>query len=138
MPLTSMTANLVGRPRRVSLNGRDYLVAPSVLIVSGVLEGSEGPLYYPPSELAAYPEGWNHTPIVVYHPTENNIPVSARSPQVLERQGVGFVFNSKYTVDILPGAPAPVPRLTAEAWLEVDALRRVDASFLAANRDYPP
>ena len=36
--------------RRESLHGRSYLVAPTTLIVPGVLNGSMGPLYYPPED----------------------------------------------------------------------------------------
>jgi hypothetical protein len=40
-----LTANLVGRSRRETLNGREYIVAPVTLIVPGVLNGSKGALY---------------------------------------------------------------------------------------------
>ena len=40
------------------MDGKDFLVAPMVMIVEGVLEGSEGPLYYPATELAKTPAVW--------------------------------------------------------------------------------
>jgi hypothetical protein len=47
-----LTANFAGKVRERRMGGRDYLVAPLSLIVPGVLNGSQGPLYYPEEEIA--------------------------------------------------------------------------------------
>ena len=103
------------------MNGRDYIVAPLTLIVPGVLNGSKGALYYPPEEVSRDPDVWNGVPIVVYHPTRNGVHVSARDPDVLDKQGIGMVLRSK------AGG-----KLTAEGWFDVEATRRVDNRVLQA------
>lgn len=107
--------NKLGKVRRVSLNGREYLVAPMTLIVPGVLAGSKGPLYYPPEEVGREPWIWNHMPIVVYHPVINGNNVSARSPEVAAKSKIGEVYNA-----FMDG------KLRAEGWFDVEATKRVD------------
>lgn len=58
-------------------------------------------------------------PIVVYHPTRNGLPVSARDPDVLETSEVGRVFRSRFN-----------GKLRAEAWFDAEATRRVDNRVL--------
>lgn len=113
--------------RRVTEGGRKYLVAPAVMIVPGVLDGSKGALYYPDDETAKSASSWNNTPIVVYHPTdESGNFISARSPGVLDKSGVGVVRNSIHD-----------GKLRAEAWFDEDRTKRIDPrvySALIANR----
>jgi hypothetical protein len=91
------------------------------MLVPGVLSGSKGPLLYPPDEVRKSPDDWNHIPIVVYHPMKDGKPVSARSPTILSKYGVGFVFHSRTdSKGVLKG----------EGWLDVEATRRVDKSVL--------
>jgi len=116
----TLVANQTGAARREVRNGREYLVAPVTMIVSGVLDGSEGPIYYPPEEVEADPVVWNGIPLVVYHPTDNGRNVSARDPDVLEKYGVGQVFY----------AHAESGKLKAEAWFDVEATARVDDRVL--------
>jgi hypothetical protein len=91
----TLLANVVGKTRRETLNGRKYVVAPLRLIVPGVLNGSRGPLFYPAEEIARDPGAWNGMPIVGYHPIVNGAHVSARDPAILETQGLGYVFRAK-------------------------------------------
>lgn len=113
-----LTANL-GKARREVLNGREYLVAPLSLLVPGVLNGSQGPLYYPPDEVAKNHDAWNGMPIVLWHPTLDGVPVSARRPDVLNEYQLGWVYNA--TAD---------GRLTAEGWFDVEMVRKVDNAKL--------
>jgi hypothetical protein len=119
--LETLTANLAGKPRYEEWNGRQYLVVPLTMLVPGVLQGSKGPLLYPAEEVRKSPDDWNHIPIVVYHPMKDGKPVSARSPSILSKYGVGFVFHSRTdSKGVLKG----------EGWLDVEATRRVDKSVL--------
>jgi len=102
--------------QRKTLHGRDYLVAPLTLIVPGVLNGSQGPLYYPPEEITKNVLAWNNIPIVVYHPTLDGKQVSARRPDVLEKAAVGNVFNARVEDD----------KLKADGWFSLDNVMRVD------------
>lgn len=119
--MEKVVANLSGKTRRTKLQGREYIVAPLTLIVPGVLNGSKGPLYYPPEEIAKDPGVWNGVPIVVDHPSFQGQHVSARDPDVLNRQWVGYVFRSKAK-----------GKLTAEGWFDVAATTQVDNRILNA------
>lgn len=120
--METLTANVTGKVRRETLNGRQYAVAPMTLIVPGVLPGSQGPLLYPPDEVAKVPGLWNHMPITNGHPTDNGQPVSARAPKVLERYQLGFVFNDEFRDG----------KRVAEAWVDVDLARQREPRILAA------
>jgi hypothetical protein len=114
--LATLVANISGRVRRETRGGRSYMVAPATLLVSGVLAGSEGPIYYPQEEVDRNPDIWNHVPIVVYHPTANGLAVSARDPDILDKSGIGFIYRAK----------SDKGKTTAEAWFDEDHTRRVD------------
>jgi hypothetical protein len=120
----TVTSNVSGGVRRVTWGGRPHLVAPVTILVSGVLNGSKGRLYYPPEEVSADPEVWNHMPLVVYHPLKDGRPVSAREPWVLEKQGVGFLFNVR--------ARDRGRKLGGEAWFDEEKARLVDSRVLDA------
>lgn len=114
--LQNITMNFAPVVRHETLNGRDYLVAPMVMLTVGVHNGSNGPLYYPREELAKTPVVWNMKPIVVYHPATNGQGVTATDPDVLTTQSVGMVMHAKF-VD---------GKLRAEAWLERGRLEAID------------
>lgn len=118
---TSVVSNISGRIRREKLNDREHLVAPLTLIVPGVLSGSKGPLFYPPSELAKDPTAWDHIPMTIGHPKVNGQDVSARDPAILNQYGVGYVFHAKHN-----------GKLTAEGWFDVEKTRRLDSRILSA------
>lgn len=103
----------IGRTRRETLGGKEYIVAPLSMLVPGVLNGSRGPLLYPPELVNRNPAVWNHMPIVVYHPMEMGKPTSARDPYILNKQGIGFVFKSRENGK-------------AEGWFDVENTKRVD------------
>lgn len=113
--MEQLTANLTGKVRYEELNGRKYIVVPMTMIVPGVLNGSKGPLLYPPEECANNVEAWNGMPIVVYHPKLNGQAISARTPEVLNSQGIGFVFKSNYQ-----------DKVVAEGWYDIETTQRVD------------
>ena len=110
-----IAVNLSGKPQRRTHKGREYLVTSATLIVPGVLNGSQGPLYYPPDEVAKDPRAWNHIPVVVRHPQRDGIHVSGRDPEILEEHGIGHVYKATAN-----------GKLTAEAWFDVEATRNYD------------
>jgi len=115
-----VTANLSGKVRRSTLNGREHIVVPLTMIVPGVLNGSDGPIYYPPEENRRDPSAWNHMPIVVYHPKRNGRAISARDPEVLDKSAIGIVLSSEAD-----------PRIVAEGWFDIEKTRKVDQRVLA-------
>lgn len=108
MGLEYVTVNAKKSYRMDSLLGENYYVVPMTMIVPGVLEGSDGPLLYPQETVTANVGDWNGMPITNGHPVnDKNVPISARSPSVVNNYLVGWVFES---VD-KDGA------LAAEAWV---------------------
>ncbi len=119
--MEQIIANLLGKVRRESLKGREFLVVPASLIVPGVLNGSKGPLYYPLDEISKNPGGWNGMPLMVYHPQDGNgRHISARTPQA-SQHNVGSIYNAKVN-----------GKLIAEAWFDEETTRRVDPRVLTA------
>lgn len=126
-----LTANLAAKVTRRTVNGRSYLIAPASLIVPGVLNGSDGALYYPPEETSKNPAAWDEIPIVVYHPTRNGQPVAAQDPEhsewVLTNSGVGFLRSSFEDQG----------RLLAKAWFDEEAVRNYDKKLPESSRILP-
>lgn len=110
-----LTFNTGSALRDEVLEGRSYCVAPMVMLTEGVHTGSQGALYYPKDELSKTPVVWNHKPIVVYHPEINGQGVSACSPEIVENQKVGIIFNTVFD-----------GKLRAEAWFDKEKLPKVD------------
>jgi hypothetical protein len=102
--------------RRVMEHGREYLVAPLSLINPGVLPGSRGPLMYTPEDTKLATSAWNGMPITVYHPeSSDGSHVSAGSPGILDKQGVGWIRNATFD-----------GKLRAEGWFDTQKTRQVD------------
>jgi hypothetical protein len=110
--------------RTEMFEGREHVVVPLILLVEGVHEGSGGPVYYPPEELADTPEVWDGTPITVGHPIDGRgNPVSAQVPQVLETRSIGRVFHSSYD-------PA-ITGVRAEGYIDKQKTIAIDGRLLA-------
>lgn len=117
--LECLTTNLsTSGIRYEMLEGREYVVAPMVMITEGVHAGSNGPLYYSANELSKAPMAWDHKPIVVYHPEINGKGVTACDPVIMNTQKVGLILNTRWD-DV-------AKKLRAEAWLEKARLSVVD------------
>lgn len=121
--LEQITANLSGAVRRDVMHGRDFLVAPLSMIVPGVLNGSNGPLYYSEEEVQRDPSRWDGMPITLGHPTASDgSPVKARNPKVLNRFQIGTVFHARYDRG----------KLRAEGWFDIGRLQSTDQSLMDA------
>lgn len=102
--------------------GREYVVAPLRLIVPSVLPGSRGPLLYELSELTKNVHQWNGVPLVApSHPMIDGVAVSARHPKVMEKYGIGFVYNARVGKS-----------LDADGFFDKEWTRRVDSRILTA------
>lgn len=117
-----ITANFTGITRNDTFDGKDYLVAPMIMIVEGVLPGSFGPLYYPAEELSKTPAVWNMKPIVVEHPSCNGVGISACDPDVIRTRGVGLIMNAMFEDG----------KLKAEAWIDKAKAEIVDNRIIEA------
>jgi hypothetical protein len=122
--LTIQTA-LTVPPARLTLNNREYLTAPAVLIVEGVLNGA----YIPGSELIA--PDWNNVPVVLNHPLDaQGVPMSARTPEVLAASGVGHLYRARLGTGQRQGHT--VTSLQAELWLDVAQVEEVGGEAVQA------
>jgi hypothetical protein len=117
--VTNLATPIPGREIR---QGREFIVVPMTMIVPGVLNGSQGPLLYPPEEVAKNPEDWNTIPVTLGHPSKDGKPLSARSTDPAVRR-IGTVENS--SVD-------PASSLRAEAWIDVMLANRADSRLVPA------
>lgn len=108
--------------REETLDGRKYLVVPTVVIVDGVLTANRGSLHYPPEVNSKTPSSWNHMPVVVYHPEVNGELVSARTPQIADKRKIGYVFNASYTA----------PKVGVETWIDELKADQVDDRIVKA------
>lgn len=119
MTLRTLSANRSGNARTETLMGREYRVLPVRMIRQGVLVANKGPLFYSRSEIARTSQAWNNIPIVVDHPKDGDRFISARSPDVLNKSWIGFVFNARMNSD----------SLDAEAWIDVERVSEVDPAL---------
>lgn len=117
---TSLTIN--SRSKRIVENGIEYIVVPMTMIVPGVLNGSEGPIYYPAVEVSLSTSLWQDIPIVIYHPNVNGKYVSAQHPGVIESSGVGFLRNPRTNNK---------GNLVADGWIDVKRISDIYPSVLA-------
>jgi hypothetical protein len=104
-----------------NLEGRPHFVVPTVLITVGTHAGSMGPVYYAPDSLRNSVRLWNGKPVVVYHP-EMYSGGYADHPDVFNHQKVGVLFNARFDGK----------RLLADAWIDAERVRSVDARVLNA------
>ena len=109
--------------RRESFEGREHLVVPVVMVVQGVLQGSDGNVLFPPEEIDKYPAAWNGRPIPVLHPEQNGAQVSANSPDIIEKNTIGSIFN----------AYSEGGKLKGEAWIDVEKAIRLGYEPLLAQ-----
>ena len=108
--------------RHDTLEGRDCLVVPCVMMTEGVHQGSKGPLLYPVEELSKTPIAWNAKPVVVYHPQLNGAAHTACDPVIFDRQKIGLLMNTRWDGG----------RLLTECWLDEEKTKLVDDRVLAA------
>ena len=75
---------------------QEHLVVPVVALVEGVVRpsNSSSPELALASEFARHLQGWNGRPVVLDHPAVNGLKVSANSPEVLQEESFGMLFNT--------------------------------------------
>lgn len=96
--------------RTEHMDGSDYIVAPVVAIVSGVLNGELVPI----GEIANGYQSWNGRPVTIDHPQYNGMFVTANDPLTWEQYVVGKLFHVSFDED----------RLKGEIWVDVQAAEK--------------
>jgi hypothetical protein len=113
--------------RTEALEGKDYVVAPVILLTEGVHHGTAGPVYYSPDILNAYVDTWNGVPLPINHPvSKEGEPLSANDPAILEHQNAGRLFNVYYD--------ANGKKLRGEVWIDADKANRVCPDLVSLVR----
>lgn len=102
--------------RRESRDGKDFIVAQSVPLVEGVLNGR----FVGAEEFGAFVPDWNDIPIVIRHPKQNGGSARVLDPDV---PIVGRFYGAK-----LDGK-----RLVGEYWVEEDKLNNPDGEIILAR-----
>ncbi len=110
--------------RHAEFNDDDHLVVPMVILVEGVMSpaGAPFPELALAEEFGRHPDGWNGRPVLVDHPVRDGDPVSANSPDILEKESIGALFNS-----ILVGN-----KLKSEAWIDLGRVNELGGDIKAS------
>ena len=88
-------------------NRRRHMIIPTVMMVPGVHHGSNGPLFHSAEELSKHPSAWNGEPVVIRHPSIDGISVSANTPEIIDQEQIGRIYNAVFD-----------GKLKAEVWLD--------------------
>jgi 2'-5' RNA ligase len=120
---TNATAGTV---REVTRKGTRYLVAPTVALRSGVLNGE----FVPADEVAKYADAWNGRPVPLGHPKQDGQAISANSMDLWDETPAMFwgatvdgdALKGEFWVDI-----AKAEKLGGQATLLLQRLRNNEA-----------
>jgi len=118
--------------KTATLFEQDHTVIPCIALVEGVLwpANAPAPELALAEEFGRFPEGWNGRPVVYDHPKVNGVPVSASSPDVLEDNSFGQIFNTKIEEGKLKLEiwinEARVSELDEEAQIVIESLKEKD------------
>jgi len=112
----SITTNVSPLIRDEELDGRQYKVAPVILLTEGVANNA----LYPASELSKFAKSWDGRPLPVFHPEKEGRRVSANSPEAIQSQSVGTIFNTRFEDGKLKG----------EAWIDIKKGTRISPRLM--------
>lgn len=117
---------LLTNARRETLGGREYVVADAVILRQQVLNGSDGPLFYPLDEINQDVGVWNGYPLTAGHPfvlhNGERVNVSARVAKIAHEFQIGTLYNDRMVGN---------ERLV-EAWFDVQNANRIDSRIIPA------
>ena len=108
----------VANIRTAEFRGDEHTVIPVVALVEGVLWAANAPRpeLALAKEFGKFPEGWDGSPVVFDHPKDSDgNPVPANSPDILEANAFGQMFNT-----VLDGN-----KLKSEIWINKDLVEKV-------------
>ncbi len=108
----------VANIRTAEFRGDEHTVIPVVALVEGVLwaANSPKPELALAEEFGRFPEGWNGSPVVFDHPKNSDgVPIAANSPEVLEANAFGHMFNTT-----LDGT-----KLKSEIWINAELVENL-------------
>jgi len=98
--------------RRETVGGVEYLIAPTVAIKAGVLNGE----LVTADEIGTHFHSWDGRPFVVGHPKADGEDTSVNDPALLAKMQLGWLFNTHFDDGALKG----------EIWVDVSRAKLVD------------
>ena len=104
--------------RTAEFRGQEHTVIPVIALVEGVLwpANAPSPELALAEEFGRFPEGWDGSPVVFDHPRDSEgAPIAANSPDVLEENSFGQIFNTT-----LDGT-----KLKSEIWVNNDLVQNL-------------
>lgn len=114
-----------GIPRAEMLDGREHLVVPVIALMEGVIHAvnAEVPEYVPASTLSANPSSWDGMPLMIGHPTQNGVQVSAKALGEMAKRGFGQIKAARFKDG----------KLGVEAWADVRRLEELGHQQMLAD-----
>lgn len=107
--LTVQRTNIAGATR-CERDGREWLVAPVVALVPGVLNGE----LVLADEIGRYTPVWNDSPVTIGHPHDGREYISARSLEALDAFACGRLYDVRFEDG----------RLKGDVWIDLDRLEQ--------------
>lgn len=121
---TFMRAHAGGNVRVEQWDGKSWLVAQTVAVVSKVLNGE----LLPAKEIETFVEAWNGRAVPLRHPQINGFYVSANSPEILEQFNVGYFFNARSEPHDLG------VKIVGEMWIDVERAKGLEGGAAIVDR----
>lgn len=114
--------SVAGSTRTEQYQGREHLVVPVVALVEGVVHAmnSAYPEFVSAKEFSRAPTGWNGRPVFLGHPVKDGRPVSGNSPELLQTEAIGTIFETHIKAK----------KLCMEAWIDVEKATAVAPALL--------
>lgn len=115
--LQMIAANLAGQVRRISHDGREYLVSPAIAIKAPAVLNGE---FVPAEEVSRFVEAWNGIILPIGHPQDmaGNF-INANTPE-LEAKSLGRFWNAAFREN----------RLHGELWVDIERAHRLGGEAL--------
>lgn len=108
--------------------GEKHIVVPVIMMLEGVHHGSHGPILHLAEELSKFLEVWNGIPVPISHPEVDGMGISANSPEIIDSQIVGRIYNTNFADG----------KLKAEAWLNEQKLKQISPETLGYIKQQRP
>lgn len=97
------------KTRTERIDNKEYLIVPVTLIKEGVLNGSNGPIFYPADSISSFHSSWNKMPVTLGHP-----PQGVTDPVTFSKS-LGYVWNVFYEES--------TKSLKGEIWFDHDKVK---------------
>ena len=105
-----------GKVTTQKFKGKNYLVAPVIPIVEGVLNGAK----VEANEIGKFVHSWNGIPLPINHPMKNGQYVSANQQDILETNVIGQFF----------GATMDGNKLKGNLWIDIEQANSIGGEAL--------